>query len=254
MGSTVLRSVGPTSPTTYSLASRRSLAVSSSTSTGRTNCASRSSCDRSSGGLASSMPPHAGNLPQRPNSRRTRVVLKMCPILRLHGPMRRSASLKIRQYSSLGLPSLEPFARNLGHILSTTPPPTQLFRLAKFSVSLLFPRNREVRRPGARPGHANLLRVYCSKSTKTKRFNADSSGNRRRGNLARPNKMYGGRVVLSAELDPERTPPARAHERAGRRRLGRLGSDLPRGRGAGSGAVMSSNRPSNPRHTCLLRS
>ena len=43
--------------------------------------------------------------------------MKMRPILRLHGPMRRSASLNVPSYASLGLPSLEPFARNLGHIL-----------------------------------------------------------------------------------------------------------------------------------------
>ena len=41
----------------------------------------------------------------------------MCPILRLHDPHRRSASLKIRLYTSIGLPSCESFARNLGHIL-----------------------------------------------------------------------------------------------------------------------------------------
>jgi hypothetical protein len=56
----------------------------------------------------------------------------MCPILRLHGPRRRSASLKIREYSSLGLPSREPFGRNLGHILSTTRPLQELGPMDKF--------------------------------------------------------------------------------------------------------------------------
>jgi peptidyl-prolyl cis-trans isomerase C len=54
----------------------------------------------------------------------------MWPILRLHGPMRRSAALEIRRYSSRGLPSLGPFARNLGQIF---PSSTRAIRRAVFA-------------------------------------------------------------------------------------------------------------------------
>ena len=42
----------------------------------------------------------------------------MYPSSRASRPMRRSASLNVRQYASLSLRSLDPLARKLGHVVA----------------------------------------------------------------------------------------------------------------------------------------